>query len=1050
MPNSDQLKRNSHKFVARVIKASAGTGKTHQLTSRIIGILAAEEHAERILATTFTRKAAGEIRERIFYRVARAACDSGYARVLSKEIAEPKADQEFFISLLVSLVRSQHRLKIFTLDSFFVQMAQGFTAELGLSPGWRIVDEAGEKKLKRLALQKLLSSVPDEELLPLLRAFNKETHHRSVFDLFEDGFSSLYDVFRKTGPEAWSWLECPDCVDDGTLRESLEALRDAALPTTQQGKADRKWQSARDGILSDAALERWEGIAKSKLVSSADSGGSYNGKPFPEMLRRALLPLATHARAKVLGKLRDQTLAAYHLLTVFDSYLDEAKNRAGVATFADVKYRLAEAQFKERLSGLYYRLDSSISHLLLDEFQDTAVDEWRVLSPLADEILSKANGEASFFCVGDVKQAIYGWRGGESEIFDKLASWWPLLSSCTSTIQETRRCAPAIIDTVNAVFQSLPCNEALKEFGCSASTWAQRFEAHSSTRNEIQGYVSLRSSPEAAEEEHQNEKTLAYAAQVVSEILRKAPGASVGVLVKTNEAVAKMIAFLAKPEIGIAASEEGGVPIASDPGVHAFLSLFRLADHPGDTIARYHVASSPLGSLFDYTDVSSSRAAQEVACIVHSSLMTYGFGRSLSKWAREIAHTCSEGGLRRLLQLVDLGHAFEAHGSTRCRDFVDYVSTTRVEDPSSAQVRVMTIYKSKGLEFDVVVLPDLDKELTSSPLLRKVLIQKDQITREIVRVSSYPNRDERALHPDLEALFQAQREEELKESLCVLYVALTRAVHALYLIVAPERIVANEKATATYAGIVKKALLTGEGTRPAPLLHERGNRRWCSEATRLTEKSAEYPSHVRKNRVTLADSPKSRLRNLIRRTPSSFEGGSFIDIKARAKSVNRDFEKGIAIHGILEQVEWLPDDGEAAIQHLPSHVGGEHDRLLLVQWLTPPPIRRLFSRSHYEQKGFCFVQVLREHPFAVREGNILLSGKFDRLIVGKDQDGEVKAEIIDFKTDYFPPDQQEEKIAYYSPQLDAYRRAAAKLLSLPMQRIEMQLAFLTRGMVASV
>src|SRR5262249_57171167 len=94
--------------------------------------------------------------------------------------------------------------------------------------------------------------------------------------------------------------------------------------------------------------------------------------------------------------------------------------------FGEVTRALAAALDRKelRLDSLGFRLDAAVEHLLLDEFQDTSLDQWQVLQPIALRIARASRGGAprSFFCVGDVKQAIYGWRGGMAEIFDTLQS----------------------------------------------------------------------------------------------------------------------------------------------------------------------------------------------------------------------------------------------------------------------------------------------------------------------------------------------------------------------------------------------------------------------------------------------------------------------------------------------------------------------------------------------------------------------------------------------------------------------------------------------------
>ena len=149
---------SSEHFRPLVIKASAGTGKTYQLSSRFLKLLAAGETPDRILATTFTRKAAAEIQERVFLRLAKRALAE-----IAGQAASPEEQAVFgntsASALLGALLKQQHRLKICTLDSFFSSIAKNFALELGLKPQWSIRSEPEEVELVRQAIQRLCAKI---------------------------------------------------------------------------------------------------------------------------------------------------------------------------------------------------------------------------------------------------------------------------------------------------------------------------------------------------------------------------------------------------------------------------------------------------------------------------------------------------------------------------------------------------------------------------------------------------------------------------------------------------------------------------------------------------------------------------------------------------------------------------------------------------------------------------------------------------------------------------------------------------------------------------
>ena len=130
----------SGQFPNEVIRASAGTGKTFALSNRYLKLLASGVECQSILATTFTRKGAGEILDRIIGRLSDAALDESAAAKLSIELSW-KISQARARHILHELLGNLHRLEISTLDSFFNRVAKAFSLELRLPPNWEIVQE---------------------------------------------------------------------------------------------------------------------------------------------------------------------------------------------------------------------------------------------------------------------------------------------------------------------------------------------------------------------------------------------------------------------------------------------------------------------------------------------------------------------------------------------------------------------------------------------------------------------------------------------------------------------------------------------------------------------------------------------------------------------------------------------------------------------------------------------------------------------------------------------------------------------------------------------
>ena len=166
-----------------LVLASAGTGKTYTLSTRIIALLLRGAPPESLLASTFTRKAAGEILGRVLSRLAVAVLDPDQARRLAQEVAlevaleapnpenVPGGDEacRIFSQLLRGLVRELHRINVGTLDSFFVRIAGSFAGDLGMPPDWVISDEPTARRLESEALQEVLAGADPAEMAEMVR-----------------------------------------------------------------------------------------------------------------------------------------------------------------------------------------------------------------------------------------------------------------------------------------------------------------------------------------------------------------------------------------------------------------------------------------------------------------------------------------------------------------------------------------------------------------------------------------------------------------------------------------------------------------------------------------------------------------------------------------------------------------------------------------------------------------------------------------------------------------------------------------------------------------
>lgn len=1051
-----------NRFPNLVVHASAGAGKTFQLSNRYIALAAAGTSPDTILATTFTRKAAGEILDRVLFRLAEAASDDKKLGELASHIGDLAFDRVSCVTLLCRLVRVIHRLRISTLDSFFIQVAQSFCLELGLPPGWTIAEETDDARRRNEAIQTLLQNETTDDVLRLMHLLSKGEAARSVAEQIRGIVHELYAFYQEAPAEAWQALPRRKPLDSDQLEAALSALAAVELPGNQH------YVKARSGDLEAAEAADWETFLGRGLAAKILAGEEkYQRVVIPADVAAVYKPLIEHAKALLVGKIADQTAATRGLLARFDAAYRRIKLRQRGLRFDDVTRLLAESLDERGLDRVVYRLDARVAHLLLDEFQDTSPQQWRVLRPFARRIVAHP-GRQSFFCVGDVKQAIYGWRGGVAEILEILRD--ELDGLAFSSLETSWRSSRPVIETVNRIFANLRGNEALRDHGAAAERWQKRFAKHATMRKATPGHCRLSVAPRAEEGGDQGTATLIHAAEQVARLAGEAADCSIGVLVRRNTAVARLIYELRRRNVE--ASEEGGNPLTDSPAVQLLVSLLTLADHPGDTAARFHVAHSPLGAPLGLSNHGDTGAARRFSAAARRQLVEQGYGPVLRAWTQLLAPAVDKRDLDRLLQLVEMAYAYEPSATLRADQFIEVVASRRVESPSGARVRVMTVHQAKGLQFDIVVLPELDARLSGQT--PSLVVGRSSPTQPIERVCRYVNAN---IRPVLPEAFQQMHEDcsrqGIEEALCVLYVALTRPIHALHMIIAPAK--ENEKfVPATAAGILRCAL-GSQRAEPLSILYEYGDPDWIGK--RAVERRPQAAAREEPLIVELAPSRPRARRGLESRSPSELEGGPRIDLGAELQIGKiAAFDWGTAVHKCFEQIAWLdrgsPDDQALRLRLQALRLPEVDLGAVIAQFrraLAFPTIRAVLSRSAYRKAtagadaplaailaaypGDLDPRVWNERSFVVRQDETILRGQIDRLVVLFDRDTPVAAEILDFKSDLMDANDaaaRQAKIALYRPQLEAYRSAVSGLYGLAADRVSTRLVFVESGLVVTV
>jgi len=1081
------------------ILASAGSGKTWQLSNRYLELVDKGADPSTILASTFTRLAAGEIRDRILERLANAAEHDGERELLAGSINRDELDRAQALELLGRLARNIHRMNIRTLDSYFASIVACFPLELGIPPGCTVVDEEEAAELRAEAIERLLREHDPQPLVEALRLLTRGDSERSIFGAIDRTVDDLYAISLEADDDAWACLpRVAGELDPPAIVGAIETLRHAPLP-------DHKTFRTQHAIACDEATAwNWEAFLSTGIASKIVAGETnYCRKPIDGDLRAVYDPLVRHARAWVINNHRDQSLATRALLTGYRHQYEAIKRERGVVTFGDLTTALDRAERIGSLDEICWRIDRTLEHVLLDEFQDTSIPQWRALEPNMRELVGDETTGRTFFCVGDLKQSIYGWRDASPEI---LAHVPELLFGVsdenlirTETLPTSWRSAPAVIEAVNGVFHSIAANPSLDEHPDVAEAWTQMFDEHSvaAKNRDLPGYVELRAVERDAEGKGEPAR-IEGAIDLAARLHQAQPGMTIGILTRGNKLANRILFELHQRDIP--ASGAGGGPLTDVPAVNAVLDLLRLAGSPEDTVAAFNVATSPLGAAVGLEDFRHAGRRRAVARRVRRDLYERGFGPTLAAFVPKLAPSCAGRELRRLVRLVNLAEAYDATGSRDLAPFIRLVERRAVSDSRPAPVQVMTVHKSKGLEFDAVILPELDSKLAggSRP---KVLYDRESVTGRITRACRYIRSDVRDMLReegcDLERMFEAETFRRVREGLCLLYVAMTRAKQGLYMLVDPPR--ENKDGSTrkddvrSFAGVVWSALGAGP---PGP-----GEVAWArgDESARLASQGGP-PLRAGSGRSALpADDQDSPA------LPADDQGGPALPagsggpalradtspsalarsgpLRDRLTLPNRDAtDRGHALHAMFETIEWIEDfepDDEALRAAARAAAPRRDDAWLdarvaeFREAIASPNVRQTLSRPAGADSGGpalraddggpalraddqggsalrADARVYREHRFVRPVGDELQRGAIDRLVAHY-QDGRCTASrVIDFRTDAITPQRAAHAAEAYRPQIDAYRAAAAAFLRVDAGLVEGSVVFIVPGVVVDL
>jgi len=846
-----------------VVEASAGSGKTYALAKRYVqlclGLAAAQTTIpiQSILAITFTNKAAWEMKSRIldfFKRIALKQLKPFEAEDIIKPLGldENRASSLAF-GLMNDVIRQYHYFQVQTIDSFVNILLVGCSFKIGLSARFKI--KRNSREYLQLSLDELLDQAnSDEKIYKLFTDFVRQylfLENRSGWFPREDLLKVVSELFRQYNTYQKPLLMYPSREDSFSRKRKIYVLMQE-LKDLCPSQTSKKFLDHLDGLLAVKSFGRHtrhsqlfvipapdkniRGQAVAGIFDVDDLKTYWSKEDFPINKGGEISPQLDSLWRKITKEIHDLCLWEAH--SMFNPYVVLFEkvfscfgrlSRRDDVLFLEELNRKAALLFEDNLvtvEELYFRLAARLQHYLIDEFQDTSLSQWRNLALMVEEALAHGG---SLFYVGDKKQAIYAFRGGESRLFDALQIQLAGFDVQTTSLDKNYRSCPEIIKFNNRVF-SLDNLQAFLQRRLEDSAENKRHDIHFSEgdfeqiantfahayqlpREDMTGglvrvtYLDGRVKQERAVQVRQ------MLIALIKDICQRFALRDVAILTRGNDEVEEITQWLLQE--GIYASSERSSDIKNNPLMAELISLLAFLHSPVDNnafaqfcLGELMTKATGIGPqilrdfLFDCGRLKHTKEVcfyKEFRDAFPQAWETFfeDFFRQvgvyplyeltagiIARFGCEKYFPHYQGFFMHLLELVKM----QETESCDLSSFLDYYENLEGEDRfvPMAQVdalKVLTVHKAKGLEFPVVIVPYLEMDIKAGSGGRDgsqaYLLDIQEEGMSLIRLKeSY-----RQFCPELQARYEQEYKKAFLVELNIAYVALTRAIEELYVFV---------------------------------------------------------------------------------------------------------------------------------------------------------------------------------------------------------------------------------------------------------------------------
>jgi len=815
-----------------VVEASAGSGKTLTLAKRYLELLLNPELSlesiplRSILAITFTNKATIEMKERILELLKKIALNS---------FTNPKEKEDILDSLGLDEKKAQvaaHNIieRIVRNYNFFgVQTIDSFINALLLSCAFNI-DRSGSFKIKRdyqnqlnFCLDLVIEQGPkDREVLKLLEEFLDHflfVENRKGWFPKEDISGLMHSLFTLSNKYGKLFQ-----IYQGKGKDVIK------LKKHIYGQIDKLFASLPEGMNVNAARSIESFLNKSKDIFDIAQLPQSFKSPKPPMNKSKV---AADQFIKSWGKIHrqlvelselDATVAYNPYVSLFHKLLDffqiiSKKEDVLFLEELNRKVRLLFDQEGLTVAEAYYRLATRFKHYLIDEFQDTSILQWQNLEMMVEEALSSGG---SLFYVGDKKQAIYRFRGGEAGLFDQIKGKFSRYNLIPTHLSNNWRSQKAIIDFNNQIFSTdnlvkalelSGINEALSNDSEAVNEITTVFkDARQKGRDQNdQGYVAV----ERLDEKNQAERNQIMQPKIINlikQLTERFRYEDIAILTRNNSEVELISSWLLSESIPV--ESEKTLNVAENPLIKEIICFLKFLHSPIDNLS---FAGFILGEIFSKASRISKEEirdfifqANSQSELRHKSSLYHKFRKQYPEiWKQyfdqffktvgfvSVYELCStiynrfnlfsefsnlEIFFMKFLELVKQNE----NEYLGIGEFLEYLEKAPLDDlyvtiTHSDSVKVLTVHKSKGLEFPVVIIPFLRMDIspeTGAKGTNSYCLEDDQ-ELGLVRIT----KNHRLFSKKLEKIYVQSYKKACIDELNNIYVALTRPQYELYIFI---------------------------------------------------------------------------------------------------------------------------------------------------------------------------------------------------------------------------------------------------------------------------